>query len=63
LEKLLAGFKEDPEAKTKASQAFIRYFFTGDDSSLIKPLWPEYVCALSRVTAQGFHDCMCPSSH
>jgi sphingomyelin phosphodiesterase acid-like 3 len=59
LVRLLGEFKDDPEAKTEKSQAFIRSFVAGDGSSLIKPLWPEYVCALSRVTSKGFEDCAC----
>lgn len=59
LVRLLGEFKDDPDAKTEKSQAFIRYFVAGDGSSLIKPLWPEYVCALSRVTSKGFGDCAC----
>lgn len=59
LTQLLDTFRSDPEAKTTESQAFIRYFVAGDGSSLIKPLWPEYVCALSRVTSKGFSECAC----
>ncbi|MEO6982292.1 MAG: metallophosphoesterase [Edaphobacter sp.] len=59
---LMEDFRRDPDAKTKRSQAFIRYFVAGDTSSLIKPLWPEYVCALSRVTGKGFSDCACSAA-
>jgi sphingomyelin phosphodiesterase acid-like 3 len=59
LERLLTEFKDDPEAKTAASQAFIHYFYAGDNSGLIKPLWPEYVCALGHMTGKGFSDCAC----
>ena len=63
LERLVSEFKADPDAKTAVSQAFIRYFYAQDNSSLIKPLWPEYVCALTHDTSQGFSDCVCPSVH
>lgn len=63
LERLLTEFKNDPEAKTAASQAFIRYFYAGDNSGLIKPLWPEYVCALGHVSGKGFSECACAASH
>jgi sphingomyelin phosphodiesterase acid-like 3 len=59
LEKLITGFKRDPNADTAASRAYIRDFFVGDSSSLIKPLWPEYVCALSHYAANSFADCVC----
>jgi sphingomyelin phosphodiesterase acid-like 3 len=60
LEQMLAGFRADPMAKGTESQAFIRYFFAGDDSGLIKPVWPQYVCALSSDTTHGFEECVCP---
>jgi sphingomyelin phosphodiesterase acid-like 3 len=60
LQDLAGEFRADPDAKTAASQAYIGNFFVGDSSSLIKPLWPQYVCALSHPTARGFTSCMCP---
>ncbi len=59
LEKLIAEFRADPDARTDASRAYINDFFVGDSSSLIKPLWPQYVCALSHSTAKGFSGCVC----
>lgn len=59
LEKLITEFRADPDAKTDASRAYINDFFVGDHSSLIKPLWPQYVCALSHSTAKRFADCVC----
>lgn len=59
LRRLLGEFGDDPKAKTEVSQAFIRNFYPGDNSSLIKPLWPVYACALSHVTGKGFSDCAC----
>lgn len=61
LKKLIGDFRDDPDAKTERSQAYIKNFFVGDSSSLIKPLWPQYVCALTRDTSRGFTDCVCPS--
>ena len=63
VERLMTEFKDDPGAKRPASQAFIRYFYAGDNSGLIKPLWPEYVCALDHVTGEGFRDCVCAARH
>jgi sphingomyelin phosphodiesterase acid-like 3 len=62
VEKLVQEFDGDPGAKTAASKAFISSFYAGDDSGLIKPLWPEYVCALSHMTAQGFSGCACAAA-
>lgn len=62
LEKLMTEFKADPDAKKEESREFIRYFVPGDTSSLIKPLWPQYVCALGHATAKGFAGCVCSSA-
>ena len=62
LGKLTEEFRADPDAKTDASRAYINNFFVGDSSSLIKPLWPQYVCALRHSTAKGFAGCVCSAS-
>jgi len=59
--KLIAGFKADPDAKTKASQDYIRDFFPGSDSPL-GLVWPQYVCGMSHDSAQGFASCVCTAS-
>lgn len=56
---LIAEFRADPNAKTDASRSYIDNFLVGDHSSLIKPLWPQYVCALSHYKAEGFDHCVC----
>jgi len=60
---LIAEFRADPDAKTNASRSYIDNFFVGDHSSLIKPLWPEYVCALSHYKAEGFDRCVCGAAN
>lgn len=60
---LIAEFGADPDAKTDASRSYIDNFFVGDHSSLIKPLWPEYVCALSHYKAEGFDSCVCGAAN
>ncbi len=60
VERLIAGFRADPEAKTQASHEYLElYFVGGDESSLLKPFWPEYTCALDNDTAARFRSCMC----
>jgi len=56
-------FKADPDAKKEESREFIHYFVPGDTSSLNKPLWPQYVCALGHATAKGFAGCVCSAGH
>lgn len=57
--RLIREFARDPEAKSPESRAFIRYFYAGDTSGLIKPLWPEYTCALAHTNAISFAACAC----
>ena len=56
---LMQGFAADPAAASPLSQDVIQHYFVGDASSLIKPLWPQYVCAMSHHTVQGISACMC----
>lgn len=60
---LIAEFRADPNATTSASRSYIDDFFVGDHSSLIKPLWPQYVCALSHYKAEEFDRCVCGTSN
>lgn len=62
LAELLHLFSTDPEANTDSSQAYIRHYFPGDRSALIKPLWPQYTCSLAHYTAQAFTACACAQS-
>jgi sphingomyelin phosphodiesterase acid-like 3 len=59
INKLIAGFEADPDAKTKASQDYIRYFFAGNSSPLLGLVWPQYICSLSNHSAEGFRSCVC----
>jgi sphingomyelin phosphodiesterase acid-like 3 len=58
---VIAGFGADPGAKTDASQAYIRNFYSGS-SPLLGLIWPQYVCALQNDSAQGFKACVCPAA-
>jgi sphingomyelin phosphodiesterase acid-like 3 len=53
-------FKADSTGSTPASNAYLRDLFVGDRSMLLKPLWPEYVCALTHASAQAYTNCVCP---
>lgn len=59
IERLIAGFRADPEAKTPASQEYLRDYYAGDRSALLKLFWPQYACALANDTADGFRSCAC----
>ena len=61
LKRTIAGFRADPGAKTAASREYLRNYYTGDLSPLLKPFWPEYTCALANDTAEGFRSCACGS--
>jgi len=59
LKALIDGFTADKDAKTDASQAYIRNYFVGDMSRELSPFWPEYVCSLDNYGAKGFAACVC----
>jgi sphingomyelin phosphodiesterase acid-like 3 len=59
VKELILGFENDRDAKTEASQAYIRNYYVGDRSSELKPFWPLYVCALANHTGKAFAACVC----
>lgn len=59
VERLIGDFRADPMSKTPVSNEYLRDYFVGDRSALLKLVWPEYACALVRDTAAGFRSCAC----
>jgi len=59
---LIAEFAADPGAKTPASNHYIQNFSAGNASPLLRLVWPQYVCALSKYTAESFRLCACPAA-
>jgi sphingomyelin phosphodiesterase acid-like 3 len=53
------AFRNDPNASTAESNAYLRNIYVGDRAPLLKPVWPEYTCALTHNSAQSFADCVC----
>lgn len=62
LHAMIAEFAADPDAKTEASQQYIRSIRPGKSSSQFVPFWPKYVCAISNASAKGYQSCACPAS-
>jgi sphingomyelin phosphodiesterase acid-like 3 len=62
LARTMADFRADPGAKTAASREYLRNYYAGDASALLKPFWPQYTCALANDTAEGFRSCACAGS-
>lgn len=56
---LARSFRADAPAKTPSSNEYLRDYFVGDRSALLKLFWPEYTCAMVRDTADGFRSCAC----
>jgi sphingomyelin phosphodiesterase acid-like 3 len=56
---LITGFQADPSANTPASQAYLRDYFPGDASSVIKFVWPQYACSLNHDSSAAFAACAC----
>jgi sphingomyelin phosphodiesterase acid-like 3 len=62
LKKLIGDFAADPDAHGEMSHAYLANYFVGSDqSTLLKPLWPDYVCAMKNHSAKSFAACMCPA--
>ncbi|HEV2134733.1 MAG TPA: metallophosphoesterase [Terracidiphilus sp.] len=61
VERLIAEFGADDKAKTAASEEYLRYYYAGDRSALLKLFWPQYTCVLANDTAEGFRSCACKS--
>jgi sphingomyelin phosphodiesterase acid-like 3 len=59
VERLIRSFRADSAARTPASDEYLRDYFVGDRSALLKLVWPEYTCALVRDSAAGFRSCAC----
>ncbi len=59
LKKITDGFAADPMATTPESRAYLQEVYVGDRSVLLKPLWPEYTCALTHDGAESFSACVC----
>jgi sphingomyelin phosphodiesterase acid-like 3 len=59
LSTLVDGFTADGDAKTEASQAYIRDFIAGKNSTLLALVWPLYACGLGHDSAQAFKTCAC----
>jgi sphingomyelin phosphodiesterase acid-like 3 len=62
ISKLAAAFSADPSAKTQASQNYIQHFSVGYLSLALQAFWPQYLCALSNHTQQGFKACACAAA-
>ena len=59
LKLMTEAFRNDPNASTPESNAYLRNIYVGDRAPLLKPVWPEYTCALTHNSAQSFADCVC----
>jgi sphingomyelin phosphodiesterase acid-like 3 len=59
LSRVIAGFKDDPGAKTSASQSYIHNYGTGTGARELNLFWPLYVCSLANNEAEPFRGCVC----
>jgi sphingomyelin phosphodiesterase acid-like 3 len=62
LKKLIGDFAADRDAHSEMSHAYLANYFVGaDQSTLLKPLWPDYVCAMTNHSIKSFAACVCPA--
>jgi sphingomyelin phosphodiesterase acid-like 3 len=61
VQRLIAELGADRDAKTEASENYLRNYYAGDRSALLKLFWPQYTCVLANDTAEEFRSCACKS--
>lgn len=59
LRRITDGFRLDTLAEKPESAAYLKNIYVGDRSPLLKPFWPEYVCALTHNAAASYQKCVC----
>ena len=59
LKAITDGFAADATASKPESAAYLQNLYVGDRSMLLKPFWPEYVCALTHDSAASYAKCVC----
>lgn len=59
LTSLITNFQADLTVQSPASQAYLRNYFPGDMSALIKLVWPQYACSMDHDSATSFSGCAC----
>lgn len=62
LKHLIVEFRADHGSQQEISSAYLRNYFVGDRSSMLKPFWPQYVCALGNSTAKAYGACVCTAN-
>jgi sphingomyelin phosphodiesterase acid-like 3 len=62
LTSLIADFQADPTVQSSASQAYLRNYFPGDISAVIKFVWPQYACSMDHDSAVSFSACACAAA-
>ena len=56
---LILGFKNDPGAKSAASQSYLENYGTGTGARELGAFWPAYVCSLANDAADAYRACVC----
>jgi sphingomyelin phosphodiesterase acid-like 3 len=56
---LIAKFQADRDSQQEISKDYIRNYFVGDRSIVLKPFWSQYACSLANTTAKSYASCVC----
>jgi sphingomyelin phosphodiesterase acid-like 3 len=62
LSALVLKFQADPEGSTDVSKTYLRSYYVRDQSLELKLFWPQYVCALTNYSVDGYRNCRCSGS-
>jgi len=59
---LIHTFTDDPDVQSPASHAYLHYYYVRDLSLELRLFWPQYTCALSNFTEDGYRACRCATA-
>lgn len=59
---LIHTFMDDPDTQSPMSRAYLRNYYVRDRSLELRLFWPQYTCALSNFTEDGYKACRCSSA-
>jgi sphingomyelin phosphodiesterase acid-like 3 len=62
LSSLIHTFTDDPDVQSPASHAYLHNYYVRDLSLELRLFWPQYSCALSNFTEDGYKACRCAAT-
>jgi sphingomyelin phosphodiesterase acid-like 3 len=57
--RLTSGFAADSAATSDKSRSYLDHYLVGEQLSILRPVWPAFVCTLDRQSSEAFKACAC----